>query len=278
MTSVSGGQAQRSPIQALAHVAKGIIKAAEGYGVRLRALGGVGVWFHCPRMLSFGLSQRRYNYDLDFVGLREQEAEVVQLLEDSRCSLTQQPHYYDRGVHRLYESVSESGTLSLDVYLGDLSFNHDIPGPYFVQGCNLVLPITQLLLSKLAIVELGTKDVVDLLAILCEHDIGDGPECETIESRVLMKAWADGCGGWGITKTCLNSIDVVRKRLIQREHLDPAIQEVVLERLDKLELLTRKSPKSACWKTRSVLGTHVRWYHVVESEVSILDPEVGYLG
>jgi hypothetical protein len=172
---------------------------------------------------------------------------------------------YPGGEYRLYKWQPNGETAcTIDIYFGRLRFNHEVPSPYFDRDNQYTLPITQLLLSKLAIVELNEKDKIDIISILAEHELGDSKGKEILQTRILKKVWCRGWKSWGTARTCLLNIHAVRDYvhgLLPTEEL-PAMQ--ICEKLDELEGVILKWPKSFSWKVRKLLGPKIAWFNQVQ--------------
>ena len=256
-------------------LAERLITAAEQEHIKLRAFGGVGVRMHCSGMRNPLYGRRLYLkydsdigkdvYDLDLVADGSQILRVHAFMEASKLEMLGSPNCYRAGEHRSYlRSIDTSTALSVDVYFGALRFNHEIPRPYFAKGSLLTIPVTQLLLSKLAIVntdeggsisDLPLKDKIDITALIAEHEIDRTNDPEIIRANLLMKAWCSGCSGWGMARTCLANLESVSRYIKELGSLPEHVQIKIESGVRQLTALILRCPKSLCWKTRNVLGT-----------------------
>jgi hypothetical protein len=254
----------------LAKLAKTLIDAAGQQKIELRTFGGVGIRTHCRGIGGNALAERPYkNYDLDLV------ADFSRLRSVHRFMLASglkegEIGQYPGGEHRLYKWQSNGKTAcTIDIYFGRLRFNHEVPAPYFDKENPYTLPITQLLLSKLAIVELTAKDKIDIISVLAEHELGDSEENEVIQMGVLRRVWCRGWESWGTARTCRLNIRAVREYIGTLSHIDALLREQVCGRLDQLEAVLN-SRKSLSWKTRGFFGVKIAWYYTVEPAKSPL--------
>jgi len=60
----------------------------------------------------------------------------------------------------------------LDVFLGDFEMCHRISLRERLGAQAATLPLAELLMTKLQVFELNARDVVDIVALLLEHDVG----------------------------------------------------------------------------------------------------------
>jgi hypothetical protein len=242
-----------------------LVEGARSQGLVLRVFGGIGVRLHCQSEAARLLAGREYKLDLDFVGRGTEIHKVHDFLSASRCCLAKRPHDYKGGEHRVYNYIAPTGAkVECDFYFGRLRFNHEIPGPYFDPACPHTLPVTQLLLSKLAIRKFQFKDELDTAALLACHEIGRASGPETIQVDTLAAACCTGWAGWGRAKTCLQNIAAVETGLpatLQDMHVEGGIRR-------KLGCLRKVlgSRKSLCWRARAIIGERRPWYDEVHPD------------
>jgi hypothetical protein len=121
------------------------------------------------------------------------------------------------------------------------------------------LPLADLLLSKLQIVELNLKDRNDAYALLLTADLGggDGP---TISRRRL----ADICGSdWGWWRTLQLNLDRLDNGLDEIE-LPADVRSCIVSRVAAIREELEAMPKSRGWKLRARIGKRKRWYEQAE--------------
>jgi hypothetical protein len=150
----------------------------------------------------------------------------------------------------------------IDIFIGDFHMCHRLPLSDRLQVEPLTIPLAELFLTKAQIVQLNRKDVLDLLSILLEHDVGPGDR-ETINSDVIAGL---GAKDWGLYTTITQTMAKLRK-FMDRDEADLLSDEVKAQingRLDKLLAAMERAPKNMQWKLRSRMGTRVPWYDEVE--------------
>jgi len=125
----------------------------------------------------------------------------------------------------------------------------------------LTLPLAELFLSKAQIVELNRKDLLDLLALVLDHDAGPGDD-ETINVDLISELCAKD---WGLYTTISMTIHKLCAALEEGEvELDPEEAQTIKRRLVAIEKAMDEAPKTMAWKMRARVGTRVRWYEEVE--------------
>ena len=125
------------------------------------------------------------------------------------------------------------------------------------------IPISDLLLTKLQVVETNEKDIRDLIAILKDHDVVeriDSGDREVIDTGYISTLCADD---WGLCKT----ISLTLKKLLTflpKYELQPEANQVLEARISKLLHAIETVPKSLKWKLRDKVGERKRWYDLPE--------------
>jgi hypothetical protein len=125
------------------------------------------------------------------------------------------------------------------------------------------VPIEELLLSKMQVVELNEKDVKDSFAMLHDHDIAEVDDLDIIDPRFIAKLCGDD---WGWYKTLTMNIDKFGE--LVPDYLEEDQQGVVLDRLSRLRRAIEEEPKSMKWKMRARVGEKKRWYDLPEDVVT----------
>jgi hypothetical protein len=117
---------------------------------------------------------------------------------------------------------------------------------------------SDLLLTKLQIVQLNHKDLLDILALLHDQEVVAGSD-SAIDSTYLGKVWG---GDWPLWRT--SQLTLQKARVGAEEVLSPAAQGRVHANLDTLDRILEDCPKSVKWKVRARVGDRMRWYEVPE--------------
>lgn len=232
-----------------------VIDGARERGVHLRVIGGQAVKLHCPSCAHRDLS-RTYG-DLDLVGYKRQREEIGHVLEDLGY-LPNRRFNALQGHRRLLFENPELG-FDADIFLDIFPMCHQLNFVGRLEADEYTVPVEELLLSKLQVVQLNEKDIKDTYAILYDHEVGGVDDREVIDYRVI----ACLCGSdWGWYKTLTINLD----KLIAwaPDYLHGEEREVIVERLERLKEAIEKAPKSLKWKMRARVGEKVCWYELPE--------------
>jgi len=216
----------------------------------LRLLGGVAI-----RLRSEGLPaalQREYK-DLDFATTRKAVGDTQMLLRD----LGYDPDVAFNAMNSrerllFYDDVHGR---QVDVFVRVFRMCHEIPLESRLGVDPGTVPLAELLLTKLQIVELNEKDVRDAVALLHEHEVTED------DSGVNAARVAELCADdWGLWRTITHNLDAVAS------HLDvyDVDRERVAARLRRLQERIEAEPKSRGWKLRARIGERRRWYELPE--------------
>jgi hypothetical protein len=109
------------------------------------------------------------------------------------------------------------------------------------------IPATDLLLTKLQVVELTAKDASDLAELLSHHALGSGPG-DHFDVAYIERLVADD---WGLWRTVTGTL----ARL-------PELHAGVVEQSQALRKLLDDAPKGRRFRLRARLGERKRWYEL----------------
>ena len=134
---------------------------------------------------------------------------------------------------------------------------HEIPFDGRLTPGEQTVPLAELVLTKLQIVELNEKYVRDTALLFYGHEVSDHDD-EAINGERIAELCA---GDWGLWRTITHNLERCR------EHLgDYSLPEEDAQRIsDRLgDLLARieARPKSRGWKLRARVGERKRWYEL----------------
>ena len=200
--------------------------------------------------------------DLDFAAYYKQEKAIDKFFvkelgfESQTASLTP-------GLmigRKIYEDA-EDRRPHIDVFFDKLDMCHVVSWEKGrLEIDKLTLSLADLMMEKLQIVHINEKDVIDLIMLLREHEIGSSDD-ETINGEYIAKVMSKD---WGFYYTSTTNLNKVKALLGEYEVLTAADREVISGRVDTLLGMIEKEPKSVGWKVRAKVGTKKQWYNDVE--------------
>ena len=222
----------------------------------LKLVGGLAVRVLCPEFPP----RRRDGQDLDLASASGARQALTALLVE----LGYEP---DKRFNALYGHkqlyfASPDGR-SVDVLIDRLEMCHVVEFGERIDRMPFTLDVTDLLLSKLQIVELTEKDVQDAIYLLANFPVQEGDVPGTIGLERIGSVVADDWGWW---RTLTLNVDRIRELATgdgagvvppNASH-DPAAG--LLRIGDTAEAV----PKTLRWKVRAKVGERKRWYRVPE--------------
>ncbi len=230
-----------------------VVEQGRANGIVLRLLGGVAVVLQAPD--SRPLLGREIR-DIDLVtpkGSKRQVAELFQSLGYVEDEVFNAFH----GAHRqIY--VDLENQRKVDVFVGTFSMCHEIPIAARLDRDPLTVPLAELLLTKLQIVELNERDERDIYNLCYHHELG----APGIEAELIAELCARD---WGLWRTCQGTLDRCRADL-GGYSLAAEDRALIEDRLARLWERIEAEPKSSKWRWRAKVGDRVRWYEEPEEE------------
>jgi hypothetical protein len=246
-------------LSAISDEAKRILDEARNRGIILRLFGGVAVKYHCPSATHRSL-QRSYP-DLDFFGRGKQGREIRKLFLDLGYEPNQRFNALHGATRLIFEDANNQRVI--DIFLDVFRMCHTLHLGDRLTLDDYTIPISDLLLTKLQVVEINEKDIRDLIAILKDHDIVDhvaSGDKEAIDAGYISSLCADE---WGLCKTISLTLTKLLT-FLQKYELEPEAKEILETRINKLLHAFETVPKSFRWKLRDKVGEKKRWYDLPE--------------
>jgi hypothetical protein len=235
--------------------ARRILAAAQAGGITLRLLGGLAVRLRSPSAGHRALA-RGYP-DIDFVAASRRSRAVEALLAELGYTPNKEFNLLNGASRLLFYDLAHER--QIDVFVGQFEMCHRLPIGERLEAEQLTIPLAELLLTKLQIVQLNEKDVRDICALLLDHACGEG-DGETINLARITQLCADD---WGLWKTVTLSLRKVQD-FCDAYDLDAANKLMIVERVTVLRQALERAPKSLKWRMRAAIGERVQWYDLPE--------------
>lgn len=232
---------------------EGLCAAAEAEGVDVRLMGGVGI-----RLLlgaSCAAAYERPYRDLDIIVRRRQRRHVETLLTDRGWAPATAFNALGGGRRLLFEDPASDA--QVDVFVETFEMCHTLPLVDGLDRPGPTLPATDLLMSKLQIVELNAKDRSDCYALLEGCPIADGDHRALEPGRIAALTAAE----WGLHHTFELNFARLREGLTDCPGADAARINAAI---DVLAAAIDQAPKTRGWKLRARIGERKRWYEQPE--------------
>jgi hypothetical protein len=204
--------------------------------------------------------RERDRQDLDFASTSQARRAVTTFLVARGCSPDE--HFNRIHGHKQLFFGSPRGR-AIDVVIDRLEMCHVVDFRDRIDRMPLTLDVTDLLLSKLQIVELNAKDVHDLLHLLSGFEVRPGDEPASIGLDRIGRIVADDWGWW---RTVTMNLDKLAA-LADGEHADLVPEARRYEPAEQARALRgccEEVPKPLRWKIRAKVGDRVQWYQLPE--------------
>ncbi len=229
---------------ALAHDQKATFALLGGVAVRLRAP-------EVPEALD-----REYK-DLDFAVPKGGSGNAGKLL----TAAGYEPHVMFNAMNskeRLLFHDTQHGR-QIDVFVGAFRMCHEVPFADRLTPESNTVPLAELLLTKLQIIELNEKDIRDTVLLLHGHAVADHDDEAVNGERVAQLCAAD----WGLWRTITANLTKARAH-VDNYAIGQPDQARVAERLQQLLDRIEAEPKGRSWRLRAKVGDKKRWYDLPE--------------
>jgi hypothetical protein len=226
--------------------------AADGHEARL--LGGVAIRLHATDMPA--AFDRQYQ-DLDFVIPKGGGGRADRFFRAAGY----EPHVGFNALNQKERMLffDTEHDRQVDVFVGAFHMCHKIPLDDRLGVEARTLPLADLLLTKLQIIEVNEKDVRDTLLLLHGHPVADHDDEAINATRI-----ASLCGGdWGLWRTITQNLNVVLEHAGNYD-IPAADREEIEGRLRTLLERIEAEPKTRGWKLRAKIGDRKRWYELPE--------------
>ncbi|HET7015660.1 MAG TPA: hypothetical protein VFI65_17205 [Streptosporangiaceae bacterium] len=234
--------------------ASAIVAGAEQHGVTLRVLGSAGIRLHCAATGPLMDALDRPVKDIDLLVPEKQRKPMRRYLESLGYITDRDVLIAMEGTRYCFKHPD--GGAELDVFVEKLNFCHPVEVRARLALHPVTLPIEELMLAKLQIVELTTTDVMDLGVILATHDIGPVGDTEVIDAGHIAGLFSKD---WGFHHTAT-------KNLRQIDELTAGRHAKVAERVDRLLGAIDAEPKSLAWRMRDKVGERKQWWQDVDEK------------
>jgi hypothetical protein len=235
-----------------------LIEAATAQDIPLRLVGGLAVRVLCPDFPP----RVRHRQDLDLASVSTVRPRLTEFLigrgyePDKRFNALY-------GHKQLFFTAPDG--VAVDILIDQIDMCHVLVFKERIDRLPTSLDVTDLLLSKLQIVELNEKDVQDVLYLLSAFEVREGDDAGAIGLDRLRQIVGDDWGWWRTATGSLQHIQELASgdsaRLIPTNAAhDPVAQ------IDALVRAARETPKTLRWRLRAKIGERRRWYRVPEEQ------------
>jgi len=235
-----------------------ILKASTEAGIILRVIGSLAFQLHCPKFGFLQAAMGRAYTDIDFAAYQKQTKEIEALMAGLGYKENREVFIVSQGERAIYDRKDIG--IHMDVFYEKLAFSHVIYWKNRLEVDNPTIPLAEMLLEKMQIIQINEKDIIDTLMLLLEHPLG-----EQDTEAINMKYIAGLCSNdWGLWRTVTMNLEKVGQLSKAYPQLTPEYKEKVDTQVGAALALIEREPKSLAWRLRARVGDRVKWYRDVD--------------
>jgi len=256
MQSPDASRTHEDPLQE----ALRLIGVMDARGLHARLMGGLAFHAKAPEWTA-RISRGRRDIDLA-VRSSERKAVAETLAAEGYVGDKQYNALYG---HKQLYFVDPARDRPVDVLVDRLDMCHRFEFADRLAVDDPTLPLAELLLSKLQVVHINRKDVLDALILFAQYPLGEAEPAAISVPRITSLTSAD----WGWWRTVTENLDKIR--LFWDVELQPGeLDTTVPHRFDApaqvgaLRSAIDAAPKSTRWRLRARVGDRVPWYQLPE--------------
>jgi len=227
-----------------------VVEAADERDLTVVLIGGTAIYRHAETAREEPF-KRGYR-DVDFVGTREAEADIGDLMTDLGYEANERFNTMRRFRLEFFDPVNER---KADYVIDRFDFCHTWGLRDRIERDHPTIPIEDLLLSKLQIVEVSDRDVRDMIAMLADHPVEESDDTERIDPAYVAGLCSED---WGLYKTVTMSLDRIDEYVANNDL--PLDEAEIAGRVDALRDAIEDAHKSVRWRLRSLIGERKQWY------------------
>ena len=231
-----------------------LLGLASEEGVPLRLLGGVAVRLKAPDVPS---SLAREYKDIDFAVTKKGGGAADRLLKDAGY----EPHVAFNAMHARERGLyyDEANGRQVDLFIDAFRMCHEIPLGKRLEVETDTVPLAELMLTKLQIIEVNEKDIRDTVLLFHGHPIADHDD-GAINGAHIAALCADD---WGLWRTITANLERCRSHVGDYQ-LPVEGRRRIESRFNELLQRIEAEPKSRSWRRRAKVGERKRWYELPE--------------
>jgi hypothetical protein len=261
--------------------AREVIDAARTQGTALRMLGSLAIYVHslhvpeCSAVLH-AVGRVREGAplftDLDLMGYSTQSRSISGVFEN----LGFKPDNMINGFFGDRRLVYYEGKdrFHVDVFLDKLEFSHDVlfgkkPGNGRLELDYPTISLTDMVLEKLQIHQIGRKDLVDLMVLFLGHEVRPAAngDREAVDAGHIASLMADDWGFWYESTQNLKKTKQLLGGFVNEGRVSAEFAARIENRIGKIETALQSVEKGRHWQKRAKAGTAKPWYREVEEIV-----------
>lgn len=257
-SSIGMGEQDHSEREKFENELKAILKASEDAGILMRVIGSLAFQMHCPQFGYLQAAMGRAYTDIDFAAYSQQNKQISELMGKMGYVDNREVFIASEGERAIFDKPGTG--LHVDIFYEKLDFCHAIYWKDRLEVDSPTIPLTELLLEKMQIVQINEKDIIDTIMLLLEHPLGNVDK-ETINIKLAAELCAND---WGLWRTTTMNLDKVKQLAGHYTQLTDEQKAKVSSQVDEILARLNSEPKPLAWRIRDRVGDRVKWYKEVD--------------
>jgi len=257
-SSIGMGEQDSSEREKFESELKRILQASDEAGILLRVIGSLAFQMHCPQFGYLQAAMGRAYTDIDFAAYSQQARQISDLLIGLGYIENREIYIASEGERAIFDKPGTG--LHVDIFYEKLDFCHAIYWKDRLEVDSPTIPLTELLLEKMQIVQINEKDIIDTIMLLLEHSLGDIDD-ETINIKLAAELCAND---WGLWRTTTMNLDKVKQLAGHYTQLTPGQKSKIETQVNDALARINTEPKPLAWRLRDRVGDRVKWYKDVD--------------
>lgn len=242
-----------------------LVRLADERGLLVRLLGGLGFQARLPGWDGGSARAQAARRDIDLATRAADARAVGKMLVEA--GYEPDTHYNALYGRKQLYFLDPSHDRPVDVLVDALEMCHRFVFSERLSADHPTLPLAELLLSKLQVVRLNPKDVVDVLALVSRYPLADHDRAAINAARIADLTAID----WGWWRTTTENLDKLRHLAASEVHRADYMGDDVLfdpgEQILRLRETIDRASKSRRWQLRARVGDRLTWYQEPEEVV-----------
>jgi len=260
---MAGTVSDRQRLALMISEGKRLVEEGKKHDVHLRLLGAIAFQLQCPKFSYLSTKMDRILTDIDFAGYSKEKDAMTKMMRE--FGYADEPSVTALFGHKRLIWDNQSNGVHIDIFLDKLEMNHDIPFKDRLDLDGLTIPLADMLLEKMQIVQLNEKDFIDTIMLLREHSISEnGNTPGTVDASYIARLLASE---WGFYYTVTTNLGKVQSQLTKYGELSAEDRDDITMKIGELLKRIEAEPKSFSWKMRAKVGPKSKWYRDVEEVV-----------
>lgn len=234
-----------------------IIREAAEQGMVLRLIGGLGIRHISPSALK--PPWKRLYKDIDFAASKKGREGLETFFEEQGYVPNRQRNLFCGDKRLLF--YDQDNNWQVDIFIGVFDMCHFLDLDDRLHLTDVALTPEDLFLTKIQIIELNEKDILDLGVLLLDTELSKDKEKGGFDLQYVARLCAHN---WGWFRTVTKNIEELKTYINRLEEASSGEKEKIIDNLKIIEKAIYDHPKSLSWKSRNVIGDKVQWYKLPE--------------